>query len=255
MRVMTAYCTDKGNVKPVNQDALLIKTATVGNCNVAFFCVCDGLGGLTMGERASAHVVKHFSQWFEHDMQTVVTCENRTEKLQEQWELLLENCNQKLGEFGQKNQINLGTTCTALFLCDGEYYITHVGDSRVYEILDQIHQLTGDQTVLAREIALGHIQSQDVENDARASVLLQCIGASKTIEPQFVSGKAREDAVYMLCSDGFRHKITEEEFLDGFHPRHMTDERIMEKQCEYFVELNKSRMERDNITVLLAKVQ
>ena len=70
-----------------------------------------------------------------------------------------------------------------------------------------------------------------------------------------MTGEIKENAVYMLCSDGFRHKVSAEEFLKGFSPEEMTEERKMERQCNYFVELNKSREERDNITVLLAKIQ
>ncbi len=255
MSFLTTYATDAGNVKPVNQDALLIKTAVVDDVEVMLLCICDGMGGLSMGERASAHVIRRFSEWFNRCLPDVMATEDREGVISEQWVELLETANVRLAEFGKEQGINLGTTCTTMLIWGKEYYVIHVGDSRVYEITDKIEQLTSDQTVLAREIAMGRVRPEDAESDARGSVLLQCVGASQNIDPQFFKGKIRENAVYLLCSDGFRHKVTAEEFRKGFAPDEMTDERKMERQCNYFVELNKSREERDNITVLLAKIQ
>lgn len=254
MNFLTAYSTDEGNVKPVNQDALLIKTAVVDRINIMLMCICDGMGGLSMGERASAHVIQSFSKWFETKLPEVMTTEDKTTMIREQWVEVIETANEKLAAFGLKQGVNLGTTCTAMLVIDKDYYIIHVGDTRVYEITDKIVQMTSDQTVLAREIAMGRIREENALDDARGSILLQCVGASKNIDPQFLVGEITVGAVYMMCSDGFRHKVTSEEIRKGFTPEEMTDEKIMERQCNYFVELNKSREERDNITVLLAKI-
>lgn len=254
MEIYTAYATDEGNVKPVNQDALLIKSAQAGDKKILLLGICDGMGGLSMGERASAHVIYRLAEWFEKGLPELLEAENQAEMLREQWVELLETANVRLAEFGAARGIHLGTTCTAMLLIGDTYHIIHVGDSRVYEITEELRQLTSDQTVLAREIAMGRVKPELAEEDARGSVLLQCVGASKEIAPQFITGTVRENAVYMLCSDGFRHKISPRELLEGFAPEEMTEERKIERQCKYFVELNKARNERDNITVIAAKV-
>ena len=254
MEALTAFHTDIGNTKDVNQDALLIKEAYTNKGKVLFLCVCDGMGGLSQGEMASTYVTCELSEWFDKQFPKILGEENFTALIQSQLTNLLEEANVKLSAFGNSNGIHLGTTCTAMIMFEETYYIIHIGDSRVYEIEEQVRKLTKDHTVLAREIELGRVSPQNAEKDARGSVLLQCIGASKTIEPQYIEGKTRKNAVYMLCTDGFRHKVSELEFLKGFHPRHMTDERIMKKQCEYFVQLNMGRKERDNITVLLSRI-
>lgn len=253
MDIYTAYATDAGNVKPVNQDALLIKSAQAGEKKILLLCICDGMGGLSLGERASAHVIYRFAEWFENRLVEVLEAENQTEILREQWVTLLETANIRLAEFGAAHGLHLGTTCTAMLLLGETYYIIHVGDTRVYEIGEELVQLTNDQTVLAREIAMGRVKPEQAQEDARGSVLLQCVGASREIDPQFLTGTVRKNAVYMLCSDGFRHKVTAQELLQGFAPEEMTEERKMKRQCKYFVELNKSRSERDNITVLAVK--
>lgn len=63
------------------------------------------------------------------------------------------------------------------------------------------------------------------------------------------------NATYMLCSDGFRHKIEPHELVQGFNVSVLTDEIQMEKQCKKYVELNKLRQEKDNISVIIARYE
>ena len=62
-----------------------------------------------------------------------------------------------------------------------------------------------------------------------------------------------ENDVFMLCSDGFRHEITEEEMFGVIAPPVLTSEKVMKKSLMDLIELNKSRNEKDNITALLVK--
>ena len=91
------------------------------------------------------------------------------------------------------------------------------------------------------------------ETDSRRSVLLQCIGASPVVEPDFVVGQAAPGAHYMLCSDGFRHKITPQEMIERLGPGTCVDEAKMKEGCEFLTELVKYRKETDNVTVVLIK--
>lgn len=54
----------------------------------------------------------------------------------------------------------------------------------------------------------------------------------------------------MLCSDGFRHEITEEEIYKYLNPGVMTDENRMKRNMDALIDLNKQRQERDNISVV-----
>ena len=84
--------------------------------------------------------------------------------------------------------------------------IVHVGDSRVYQIDSALNQLTTDQTFVAREVSKGNMTIEQAKVDKRRNLLLQCVGASKVVEPQVLLGTTKKGA-YMLCSDGFRHEI------------------------------------------------
>lgn len=147
----------------------------------------------------------------------------------------------------------MGTTVVAMLLTQDRYYILNVGDSRAYEITDGLRQITSDQTFVAREIAMGRMTAQEAEQDNRRNVLLQCVGASEEVYPDMFFGDVQPNAVYMLCSDGFRHEITPEEIYTKLQPGILFDEYTMQRNSIDLIELNKQRQERDNISVSLVR--
>ena len=86
---------------------------------------------------------------------------------------------------------------------------------------DSVRILTKDQTFVAREIAAGRMTPEEAKTDPRRSVLLQCVGASAEVRPDFLKGKLQKDAIYLICSDGFRHQISEQEIMDKLGPKCM----------------------------------
>ena len=254
MGFQIAYKTDVGNVKDVNQDALLIKTAKARETDIAFLCVCDGMGGLSQGEMASTCVTLALSEWFDTRLPHLLQAEDFEQTIRRELEAVIEKANRQLSDYGKRTNMQLGTTCTAVLVVDHIYYTIHVGDTRLYEIMNSAQQITEDQTVLAREIALGRVSQQDAKNDSRAGILLQCIGAAGSVQPAFITNEIRSGSMLLICSDGFRNQIDEFEMYEGFKPKYMADSRTMEKQCEYFIDLVKQRGERDNITVVVAKL-
>jgi len=253
--ILTAVYSDKGIKKQTNQDSFCIKIAKTQFGKALLGVVCDGMGGLEKGEVASASVMNAFSNWFEKELPTELQ-KNNLNDLDYQWKRLIQEQNQRIGEYGRKNGIQLGTTLTAMFLIEDKFLmIAHVGDTRAYCIDDKLTILTRDHTVVAREIERGNMTPEQAKTDPRRNVLLQCIGASKIVEPEFFFCVPNHNTVYMLCSDGFRHVISENEIYDSFHPNNLNTEVDMEKYARELVELDMQRGEIDNITVLLIKIQ
>ena len=114
--------------------------------------------------------------------------------------------------------------------------------------------MTKDQTLVAREVARGNITEEQAKIDPRRNVLLQCIGATKEIEVVFSTGDVQENTVFMLCSDGFYHQITEEELALNLNPETMKNDQQLKDKVVELVELVKARKEVDNISVIAAKV-
>lgn len=254
MDVLAAAYTDRGIKKPTNQDSLCLKVADTSVGKVVLAVICDGMGGLSKGELASASVINAFSAWFEKELPAQLAS-NDYDDMQYRWDRIVKEQNQRIAEYGRKENIQLGTTWTALLLIGSNHMlIGHVGDSRVYRIHDELEVMTEDQTVVGREVRRGNMTREQAKLDPRRNVLLQCIGASKVVEPQFLAGKPVPGAVYMLCSDGFRHMISEEEIEGAFSPSVLIDEKAMDQKAKELVELNKQRQEQDNISVLLVKI-
>lgn len=256
MEYIAAYHTDVGTTKKTNQDSLAIKIVDTKDGVVAFGIVCDGMGGLSKGELASKEVIMAFCKWFDNEL--VDSIENGTFEesvLIQQWNNIVQEENKRLGSFGEENNIMLGTTLSAMLFYKEQYYIVHVGDSRIYQLTGESLQLTNDQTFIAREIAAGRMTEEQAKTDPRRSVLLQCVGASRIVEPEFTKGTIKKNAVYMLCSDGFRHKITDEEMLQKIGPAASVDEEKMKFGAIYLTELVKNRKETDNISVALIKTK
>ncbi|ROR28676.1 serine/threonine protein phosphatase PrpC [Mobilisporobacter senegalensis] len=253
MRYLVTAASDKGIKKPVNQDSLTVKVADTKQGQVVLAVICDGMGGLEYGEVASSNVIKAFEEWFYKDFSRLLETGYGRDEIQRQWENIVSVQNNRLMNFGRERNIRLGTTVTAMLLADGNYYIIHIGDTRAYEVQYDLKQLTIDQTVIEREISLGNITAAQAKKDARRNVLLQCVGASDVVFPEFIVGEIKKDAVYMLCSDGFRHEITDQEIAGYFTPMNLCNVEHMSYYAQYLVELNKSRMEQDNISVLLIR--
>ena len=256
MRFSAVYNTDVGIKKKTNQDSLAIKIAETPDGQALFSLVCDGMGGLAKGEVASKEVICAFCNWFDQQFAEMVKNESFSEgALKYQWLHLAVDMNEKIKAYGEQNGIMLGTTISAILMCRGRYYIVHVGDSRIYQMSSTVQQLTADQTLVAREIAAGRLTPEQAETDSRRSVLLQCIGASPVVEPDFVAGDIQAGATYMICSDGFRHKISNDEIMSKIGPAACGTEAEMEDGCKFLTELVKYRKETDNITVVLIKTE
>lgn len=253
MRYTVIADTDIGISKNTNQDSVLVKHAGTDNGEVLMAIVCDGMGGLAKGELASATVIRAFDRWF-HE-QLPYELENMDfQIIGQKWSLMLKELNEEILEYGKKIGSSLGTTFSGILMFRDQYVIVHVGDSRVYRVSSSLQQLTTDQTFVAREIRRGAMTEAQAKVDKRRNLLLQCVGASKSVEPEVVFGKVEKGA-YMLCSDGFRHEITPEEMIESLNPVNLRDEPIMKTNSRYLIELVKSRRERDNISVILIKTE
>lgn len=121
---ITAYGTDIGTKKKVNQDSLCVKIAVVKDKTVCMAVLCDGMGGLSKGELASATVVQGFSDWF---MKTLPYTDGKVSLIKEQWENLIVNLNGKIWNYGKKHEVELGTTLTVILLIDYKQYIIAAG--------------------------------------------------------------------------------------------------------------------------------
>lgn len=253
MNFIVTANTDIGTTKTTNQDSVSLKVFNTRQGKMALAVLCDGMGGLAKGEVASASVIRAFDVWARTELPKLSERPIEDAVIRSQWDRIVQSQNAVIGAYGARQGIKMGTTLVALLLTQTRYYVMNVGDSRVYEIQNRLQLLTQDQTVVAREIAQGHLTEEEAKHDKRRSVLLQCVGVLDTVYPDMYFGTPKTDAVYMLCSDGFRHEITPDEIYNALRPERLLSDQMMNQAAAGLIELNKQRRERDNITVALIR--
>lgn len=253
MEYIIQAVTDIGNVKATNQDSLSVKLLNTEQGKMVFAVLCDGMGGLSKGEVASASVVKAFDKWLKEQMPELCRCPIDKYVLREQWETVIQSQNQEISNYGRRCGCTLGTTVVVMLLTQTNYYIMTVGDSRAYELRTELQQITADHTVVAEGVRKGILTEEQAKHDSRRSVLLQCVGASKRVFPDMYAGEITKDTVYLLCSDGFHHEISTEEIAYYLQPAVLTDAAIMQNNAQYLIALDKQRQERDNISVVMIR--
>ena len=134
MRFEIAADTDRGIVKETNQDSLLVKCFSTCKGDMAFAVLCDGMGGLSKGELASATVVRAFDRWSDEQLPELCKSSNPDIDsliLERQWDEVIQQQNEKIKAYGKAHAVNMGTTVVALLVTQKAYYIINVGDCRM----------------------------------------------------------------------------------------------------------------------------
>lgn len=257
MEYLVAAYTDTGTQKETNQDSICVRRAMVSDVGeVIMAIVCDGMGGLKKGEVASAASVNAFGTWFDKNLSSLPTlCGIDFSLIQRQWTAMIEELHQSLQQYAAKFGAQLGTTITVFFAYADRYLTMNIGDSRIYERKNALCQLTQDQSLVAREIAAGRITEEESRHHPQRNILLQCLGAGSHITPAFTTGKVRNDALYLLCSDGLVHEMSPEELATRFQAVYLNTKDAMTTALCEVTELCKSRGETDNITSVLIKTR
>ena len=156
MKYIAAADTDIGTFKSINQDGLCVKTAETDTASAALILVCDGMGGLSKGELASAEVVRSFADWFDNELPYEIDSwnwENAARRTIKRLRML----NDKLVRYGAENNMKAGTTATGIIAVNSGYMTFHAGDTRIYKISGDLRQLTDDHTYVNREIKRGNM--------------------------------------------------------------------------------------------------
>ncbi len=249
MEFYISATTDIGIRRKINQDSLSVRRLETRTGQMVLAVLCDGMGGLNFGELASASIVSAFTEWMYRDLSALSCYPLEDHTIRRQWSGLIAAENRRIRACGEGYHCLTGSTVTALLLTEHRYYLLNIGDSRAYEITGQVRQLTEDHTVVANEVRLGNLTKEQADHSSIQNVLTRCVGVQEEVYPDLFFGEVQRDAVYMLCSDGFRHRITEDE-MQKYLRRPAEGSLQMKRQEEYLIELNKQRGETDNISVI-----
>ena len=245
--------TDIGNVKQVNQDALLCKIGSMNNNEFGLFVVCDGLGGLEYGEVASKKTTEYFEEWWNTNIKTILKTNDSEKLIRESLEEVLIKSNREIIQLSNEINSKIGTTASVLFILNKNYYIVHIGDSRIYEINKNMIQLTEDhsQYEMLRKQGIKNLQN------VKKNVLTQCIGVNDKLDIFYKKGKISKNTNFLICSDGLHNKMDKESVINKFNNKNSKNFRTKDLQeiCENLIDEVKEKKERDNITAISINVR
>ena len=195
MKYQWAAASHKGRVRNNNEDSYAPATAGRGTGPVVLM-VADGMGGAIGGEIASQLAVEHASTGSGSPVERVIRAN----------EAVVERTVSEPGLAG------MGTTLTlAEFGDDGTVNLAHVGDSRAY-LWHQglLEQLTDDHTVVAEQLAAGHISPADAVSHPQRSMLTRVLGISPEIDVDSISFDSEAGDRILICSDGLTNMVEDD---------------------------------------------
>ncbi len=242
--------TDVGIKKKINQDSFFVKKVKSSIGNIVLGCICDGMGGLENGEVASATVLYSFDAWLHNSLPELTSAKLDEDEVVKQWRKIIDEDNEKIRTYGLEQNVSLGTTLTIILLTEKKYIVANVGDTRAYKINSKISQITKDHSLVQREVDNHRMTPEEARHAKNRNVLTQCIGVKEAVYPDFYYGKPTKNTMFMLCSDGFRHKLTDEEILSHYSVSKLKYAEEIKQKEAMMIGYNMERRETDNITVV-----
>jgi len=236
--------TDKGIVRRQNQDTFFAYCDEARR--ISLILVCDGMGGASSGNVASALSAEVFvdnamSGLFDPDL-------SRDDAAALMYDALVAS-NEAVYEksLSDTAYAGMGTTFVAALIRDDDTIVMNVGDSRAYHISEQgIVQITRDHSVVADMVARGEITSEEALTHPSRNLITRALGTSPTVNGDFFYPELKNGNFILLCSDGLTNLISDDELF-----REVMSADNAETCCENLLKQGIARGAPDNITLVL----
>lgn len=239
MKVFVGCITDKGNYRDKNQDRAVCHIKRSKNSVLAVGCVCDGIGSFEQSEIAAEMMTSGITRWFEGIVDYFPGAMSE-DMLLEDLEITIRELNELVYTHHLETGIDIGCTMSVFFLVHRNYYVFHVGDSRIYCAQNALYQITRDEVSVTE--AHGKVKSR----------LANYIGKSATLWVSKIGGVVRERDLYIIGSDGLFEQL-EFEDIEGL-PDYIKSDRRAQKACEKLLDKVLARGARDNISCILLQI-
>lgn len=222
MVVKTAILTHAGNVRPNNEDALLLPDSLIGEGAMTapesrvyrgdrlLFMVADGMGGHAKGELASRTVLEVFRK-YAASLETMDDIHHAVKKAHDLLNLMARRDIHNLG---------LGTTVTGMLILGERALVFNCGDSRLYRLDgDNFERLTRDHTLVQDLADSGQISEDDMRSHPSKNILTSAVmGNLRDAPPEIFSREIRVTSgqIFLLCTDGVWECMAEAEMKACF---------------------------------------
>lgn len=242
MKIYGGCWSDIGR-REVNQDGVLYRNFEKDGQTFSVCAVCDGVGGLSHGELASSYLTNQISLWFDSVSEWLDMKQVNPSLLYSHLKDAAENWNEGVREICAEQQTCTGSTMSLLMIIRECYYVIHVGDSRIYHFQEEtgMERLTLDASV-AR-----------MKNGRVKNYLDNFMGKRENLTFQALDGTLSGDEMFLVCTDGFYHNLTEDDTIELYHNCCKTED--VEEFCGSAVRKMSERGEKDNISVSVVMIK
>jgi protein phosphatase len=261
--------TDRGKVRPTNEDqfliATLLKALQVERTSLPqpkfqhssdrsyLFVVADGMGGHAGGQQASALAIdsvetfildtfKWFAQFKGHEQDQVLA----------DFQSALGHANTRiLAEAAHRPELHgMGTTLTLAYSLNDVLFVAHVGDSRCYLLRNRaLYRLTRDHTLVEEMLRHGALSAEEAVKHRWRHVVTNAVGGdSAEVKVEVHKVQLEADDTVLLCSDGLTEMLPEDEIA-----RTLQTQTDPEPACTQLVARANEAGGKDNITVVVAQ--
>ncbi len=231
-----AACTDKGVVRPTNEDNFRISPER------NLFVLSDGMGGAANGEVASAIAVDAvFTPSHENGSGAAhAKSTARPEFSSDANDLVgaIELANRKIHDEAMRDPASrgMGATIVAVRITGSRLALAHVGDSRAYLLrANVLEQLTADHSLVAEQVRHGLMTHEQAATSELQSVLTRALGMEEDVEIDADEIELLPRDSLLLCSDGLTRMVSETEIaviLEQAPTARMAAERLVQRANE-----------------------
>ena len=247
--VQFGQASDFGKVRTNNEDAMgsfVPSSRQQVQSHGYLFAVADGVGGMDLGEVASATALSTLIEGFgKAQAGTLLT--GLLPRLIQHANAAVHDCTMAPEYRGKR----MATTLVACAMRHDQAIVSHVGDSRCYLVRNgHAKQITQDHTWVAQQQKLGLISAADVAESESRHVLIRSLGPEMFVAPDTTTITLQVGDVLVLSTDGVHDEMRDRD-IAGVVSQNKDIEEIARELVARAVEIDGG----DNTTAQVIRVR
>jgi protein phosphatase len=207
LEVQFGQASDPGKVRTNNEDSVgsfIPSSRQQARSHGYLFAVADGVGGMDLGEVASATAVSVITEEFAKAQSGAMLISLLPR--------LIHFANAAVHDRTLTPQYRgkkMATTVVACALRHDQAIVSHVGDSRCYLVRNgKAKQITQDHTWVNEQRKLGLISASDIADSDARHVLIRSLGPEMFVSPDTTALTLQPGDLLVLCTDGLHDEMS-----------------------------------------------
>lgn len=231
----TAYATDVGCKRRINEDAVLVRP------DDGLWVVADGMGGHAAGDVASNAIIHACS-----NVPIPKVMSLRVDKVEDT--LLDVNAQLRTYSVEQLGGRTVGSTVVALLLSAEVGCCLWAGDSRLYRWREgELSRVSRDHSAVQELVENGVITQEEADHHPKSNVITRAVGGADLLHLDVALFRPLPGDMYLLCSDGLYNEMQSAEI--ALHLQGDADMAVASLMA-----LALERGARDNVSLVVVQV-